>query len=181
MLHKRTGKSNKLLKNYLSNMDLSWGPLLYSEVFWEKFKKHTSAVFCLSHDTNLNESILSSNHPKFNSEIQDPKFGRDVANVTRPTGAMTRWRYADRSDDVVRHSTICTMSLRFNDVYEIGFNDVQPITKLSRVLVWFFATLLSQMWFWDGFSQNLDWSYKYKSYIGIRWKSYIDKFPLYDF
>jgi hypothetical protein len=42
---------------------------------------------------------------------------------------------------------------------EIGFSDVQPITKLSRVLVWFFATPLSQMWFWDSFSQNLKWSW----------------------
>jgi hypothetical protein len=57
-------------------------------------KKHTSAIFCLSHDTN--ESILSSNRRKFNSEIQDPMFDCDVAN----DATTSQWRYADRSDDV---------------------------------------------------------------------------------
>jgi hypothetical protein len=44
-------------------------------------KKNTRAVFCLSHDTNESFSgIFCSNRRKFNSEIQYPKFDRDVAN-----------------------------------------------------------------------------------------------------
>jgi hypothetical protein len=41
--------------------------------------------------------IFASNRRKFNSEIQDPKFGGDVAN----DATMSRWGYdADKSDDV---------------------------------------------------------------------------------
>jgi hypothetical protein len=32
-------------------------------------------------------------------------------------------------------------------------------SDFGYVLVGLFATSLSQMWFWDGFSQNLDWSW----------------------
>jgi hypothetical protein len=48
-------------------------------------KKHTSAVFCLSHATikSILWHIFSSNRRKFNSEIQDPKFGIDIATTLR--------------------------------------------------------------------------------------------------
>jgi hypothetical protein len=67
---------------------------------------------------HLHKGIFNSNLHKFNSEIQDPKFGHDVANDT-----ITSRRYADRSDDIIwgpvaRRSTICVTSLRLNDIYK---------------------------------------------------------------
>jgi hypothetical protein len=132
--------------------------------------------------------IFSSNRRKFNSEIQDPKFGHDVAMTLRRREqwcdyvAMTLhrqawWRHLGPSlgaqairitslrfhdvnlntpvwyNRVIRKSTArldCTLDngknfwIKFAES-EIGFNDVQ------WVLVWFCATPLSQMWFWDLF------------------------------
>jgi hypothetical protein len=144
---------------------------------------------------------FSSNRHKCNSEIQDPKFGHDVANdVTTsrrreqwrdnvtPTGAMTSL------GSVIRRSTICMTSLRFNDIFmtmhrlyhmagcviqscdpekyhTVGLNAWQRQKFDRNVRIIFFSRVWNRFqWcstdrsqnylgFWDGFSQNLDWSW----------------------
>jgi hypothetical protein len=110
-------------------------------------KKHMSAVFCLSHDTKW------KHFEAFLARIVANLIQKFKTQSSAVTSQMTRWRrYTNGGHDdvtptgvmtslgpVVRRSTICMTSLRFNDVYHnaaMWYNHVirKNITRLDCTL-----------------------------------------------
>jgi hypothetical protein len=114
---------------------------------WYFHSKNTRVPFSVYH--NATEAYFSSNHRKFNWEIQDPKFGLHVAmtlnqwvqwfnNVTMTLRRQERWCHFGPSLDA---PTIRMTSLRFNDV---NHNAAMWYGKISHS--WIVRLTMAKVW-----------------------------------